>query len=228
MAIPRKQIGWSQESNLIWEINKRLEKLNNILSCVCTPPSTPPICFNFISIFVEDVTLFSTSLSPSGTYNGKPKYSVTVGTTPVVIRWNQSLSRWEAIDLSVDPDFVFSILNSPTPVGTWEAVSEASLVYLQFSSEGQCCNCVKIEIIDPQEPSYIGTYTTCDGQTAEWIIFTETENNISICTPTPQTITYPETLDFISTTFTGPCSAETVGIDPPVTLYICPPPPPIT
>lgn len=31
MAIPSKQIGWSQESNLIWEIAKELEQLNRLL-----------------------------------------------------------------------------------------------------------------------------------------------------------------------------------------------------
>jgi hypothetical protein len=30
MAIPGKQIGWSNESNLIWEISKQLEQLINI------------------------------------------------------------------------------------------------------------------------------------------------------------------------------------------------------
>jgi hypothetical protein len=28
MAIPSKQIGWSQESNLLWEIAKTIEKIN--------------------------------------------------------------------------------------------------------------------------------------------------------------------------------------------------------
>lgn len=31
MAIPNRQIGWSQESNLIWEIAYELDKLNKIL-----------------------------------------------------------------------------------------------------------------------------------------------------------------------------------------------------
>jgi len=31
MAIPSKQIGWSQESYIIWEIAKELEKINGIL-----------------------------------------------------------------------------------------------------------------------------------------------------------------------------------------------------
>ena len=35
MAIPAKQIGWSQEDNLLWEISKQLDRINSI---VCTGP----------------------------------------------------------------------------------------------------------------------------------------------------------------------------------------------
>jgi hypothetical protein len=36
-----KQIGWSQESNLLWEIIKRLERLAGITSKVSCPPGPP-------------------------------------------------------------------------------------------------------------------------------------------------------------------------------------------
>lgn len=32
MSIPRKQIGWSQESNLLWEISRQMEKLTGVVS----------------------------------------------------------------------------------------------------------------------------------------------------------------------------------------------------
>jgi hypothetical protein len=35
MAIGNRQIGWSQEENLLWEISKQLDKMNSIL---CTGP----------------------------------------------------------------------------------------------------------------------------------------------------------------------------------------------
>jgi hypothetical protein len=35
MAIPAKQIGWSQQSNLLWEISKQLDRINSV---VCTGP----------------------------------------------------------------------------------------------------------------------------------------------------------------------------------------------
>ncbi len=35
MAIGNRQIGWSQEDNLLWEISKQLDRMNSIL---CTGP----------------------------------------------------------------------------------------------------------------------------------------------------------------------------------------------
>lgn len=44
MAIPNKQIGWSQRANLLWEISKQLERLTQVAgSIVINPtPPTPP------------------------------------------------------------------------------------------------------------------------------------------------------------------------------------------
>ena len=39
MAIPAKQIGWSQEENLLWEISKQLDSMNSIL-CPCPITTT--------------------------------------------------------------------------------------------------------------------------------------------------------------------------------------------
>jgi hypothetical protein len=35
MAIGNKQIGWSQEANLLWEVSRELDR---ILGVICTPP----------------------------------------------------------------------------------------------------------------------------------------------------------------------------------------------
>lgn len=41
MAIPNKQIGWSQRANLLWEISKQLERLTQVASnIVITPVDT--------------------------------------------------------------------------------------------------------------------------------------------------------------------------------------------
>jgi hypothetical protein len=38
MAIANKQIGWSQEANLLWEISRQLDRINSV---VCTAPCPP-------------------------------------------------------------------------------------------------------------------------------------------------------------------------------------------
>lgn len=40
MAIPSKQIGWSTQSNLLWEISKQLERLTCVMAGGCGPTTT--------------------------------------------------------------------------------------------------------------------------------------------------------------------------------------------
>ena len=40
MAIPSKGIGWSNESNLLWQISKQLEQLIKVVSAGNTYPTT--------------------------------------------------------------------------------------------------------------------------------------------------------------------------------------------
>lgn len=45
--IPNKQIGWSQEENLLWEISKQLDSMNSIMCtgpCPSTTTTTTTIC----------------------------------------------------------------------------------------------------------------------------------------------------------------------------------------
>jgi hypothetical protein len=45
MAIPARQIGWSQKSNLLWQISKQLEYLTDVLykgSTTTTTTTVPP------------------------------------------------------------------------------------------------------------------------------------------------------------------------------------------
>ena len=41
MAIPSRQIGWSQKSNLLWQISKQLEYLTGVLYKGTTTTTTP-------------------------------------------------------------------------------------------------------------------------------------------------------------------------------------------
>jgi hypothetical protein len=40
MGIPNKQIGWSQESNLLWQISKQLEQLIKVTASLTTTTTT--------------------------------------------------------------------------------------------------------------------------------------------------------------------------------------------
>jgi hypothetical protein len=40
MAIPNRQIGWSQKANLLWEISKQLERLTQVAGSVVINPIT--------------------------------------------------------------------------------------------------------------------------------------------------------------------------------------------
>ena len=40
MSIPSKQIGWSNESNLLWQISKQLEQLISVTSKIVDYPTT--------------------------------------------------------------------------------------------------------------------------------------------------------------------------------------------
>lgn len=40
MSIPNKQIGWSNESNLLWEISRQLERLIQVTAAAATTTTT--------------------------------------------------------------------------------------------------------------------------------------------------------------------------------------------
>jgi hypothetical protein len=84
MAIPAKQIGWSQESNLLWELLKKVDRLNGIVASgnqdtsITFAPSTSQDAFGRLrtssplTLFdsshrFDDNDLWSTATSTSGT-----------------------------------------------------------------------------------------------------------------------------------------------------------------
>jgi hypothetical protein len=68
MAILSKQIGWSQESNLLWEI---LNKLNRLAGVVSTAGNVQPV--TEVNMSVEDYTITSMGIyqlnDADGNYN---------------------------------------------------------------------------------------------------------------------------------------------------------------
>ena len=59
MAIGNKQIGWSQESNLLWEISRQLDRMNSIL---CTGP-----CPTTTSTTTLPTTTTTSTIAPTTT-----------------------------------------------------------------------------------------------------------------------------------------------------------------
>jgi hypothetical protein len=43
MSVPNKQIGWSQEANLLWEISKQLDKLIKVTAALSTTSTTTTV-----------------------------------------------------------------------------------------------------------------------------------------------------------------------------------------
>lgn len=43
MAIPSRQIGWSTESNLLWQISKQLEQLIGVTAALTTTTTTTTV-----------------------------------------------------------------------------------------------------------------------------------------------------------------------------------------
>jgi Pyruvate/2-oxoacid:ferredoxin oxidoreductase delta subunit len=57
MAIGNRQIGWSQEENLLWEVSRQLDRMNSIL-CPC------PITTTTSTTIVPTTTTTTTTVNP--------------------------------------------------------------------------------------------------------------------------------------------------------------------
>ena len=55
MAIPNKQIGWSNESNLLWQLAKQLERLTKVTATVSTEVTVVNDVNNSVPVSVENV-----------------------------------------------------------------------------------------------------------------------------------------------------------------------------
>ena len=71
MSIGNRQIGWSNESNLLWEIGKKLERLIQVAGPAPVPPVPPALILTFASAFPvvdpNDVSLWNTKLGSTFT-----------------------------------------------------------------------------------------------------------------------------------------------------------------
>ena len=67
MSIAPKQIGWSQESNLLWEISRQLDRINSQM-CVgpCPTPTTQNPCRQFVLTFLVEATISISGINCEG------------------------------------------------------------------------------------------------------------------------------------------------------------------
>jgi len=75
MAIPSRQIGWSTQANLLWQISKQLERLTCVTACGCgtttTTTTIPPTTTTTTTIpLVFTDSLFQECPQPCGSTCG--------------------------------------------------------------------------------------------------------------------------------------------------------------
>ena len=81
MAIPSRQIGWSTEDNLLWQISKQLEQLTNVTAKACTNCTTTTS-----TTAAPAYRVFTALLTQSGgdnplNYCSDDPYPLTIGVT---------------------------------------------------------------------------------------------------------------------------------------------------
>lgn len=106
MSIPSKQIGWSNESNLLWQISKQLEQLTGVTSKIVTSTST-------YNVYTALVTWDDTGLTDlnvlENTLGGDLDFSIntsnsqaTITSTDLLFTTNKTFvllnSFWDAVD----------------------------------------------------------------------------------------------------------------------------------
>lgn len=86
MAIPSKQIGWSQESNLLWEIAKQVDMLTKVVASSTPTPFSLPYK-SYTAIYTQQ-----------GVTPGNPptlvnvlENTITPGNTPIIAYYNPGI-----------------------------------------------------------------------------------------------------------------------------------------
>ena len=78
MAIGNRQIGWSQEENLLWQISKQLDRMDSILCtgpCPTTTTTTlPPTQLRMLFTDINNVVLDPTQLNEWNSFFGLPTF----------------------------------------------------------------------------------------------------------------------------------------------------------
>jgi len=91
MAIPSRQIGWSAEDNLLWQISKQLEQLTNVTAQACTNCTTTTS-----TTTLPVYKVFTALLTQSG---GDDSRSITDGITTIGVSY--TIANYVAGDFTI-------------------------------------------------------------------------------------------------------------------------------
>jgi uncharacterized protein (TIGR02145 family) len=134
MAIPAKQIGWSQKANLLWQISKQLEILTQVAGNSIAPTSTttttvPPTTTTTTSSSSTTTTSTSTSTSTTTTTTTVSPTTTTTTTTaiPTVTIGTQV---WMGENLDVTTYQNGDPIPEVTDPAAWAALTTGAWCYL--------------------------------------------------------------------------------------------------
>jgi uncharacterized protein (TIGR02145 family) len=115
MAIPSKQIGWSQKANLLWQISKQLERLICVRSCGCS------------------TTTSTTTITPTTTTTSSSSTTTTTTTEaiPSVLIGEQ---RWFSRNLDVSAYSDGTAIPQVQDQATWDSLTTGAWCYYDNDS----------------------------------------------------------------------------------------------
>lgn len=117
MAIPSKQIGWSQRANLLWNISKQLETLTKVMGNVTFPPC-PECPTTTIDVYSQEL-------------------SFPINFTSMVLRCNDSdVGTYRYTNQSVnDMAELVQLFNSNPETSAYGTFSASSSTVLKLTTE---------------------------------------------------------------------------------------------
>lgn len=119
MAIPSKQIGWSQRANLLWNISKQLETLTKVMGNVTFPcPECPECPTTTIDVYSQEL-------------------SFPINFTSMVLRCNDSdVGTYRYTNQSVnDMAELVQLFNSNPETSAYGTFSASSSTVLKLTTE---------------------------------------------------------------------------------------------
>jgi len=161
MAIGNRQIGWSQEDNLLWEISRQLDRMNSI---TCTGP-----CPTTTTTTTPTPTTTSTTLPPTTTTTTSTTTCLNCVEAPVTI----GTQTWTKCNLDVTTYRNGDPIPEVTDPAAWAALTTGAWCHYANNTAngtiyGKLYNWYAVN--DPRGLAPIGQHIPTD---AEWITLTD-------------------------------------------------------